>query len=103
MQSYKLFLDDERYPVKPDCMIARTSYDAIYMVTHYGLPVEILFDHDLGELDTAMVFIKWLENYLIESDLKFPAGFNFSVHSQNPVGAENIRCYMYNLIEEFGE
>ena len=26
---YKLFIDDERYPVTPDWFIARNSYDAI--------------------------------------------------------------------------
>ena len=39
--TYKLFIDDERYPVTPDWFIARNSYDAIYAVKEYGLPSEI--------------------------------------------------------------
>lgn len=100
--SYRLFLDDERYPTKPDWFIARTSYDAIHALENFGVPYEIAFDHDLGGSDTAMVFINALENYLIDSGTGLPPAFQFTVHSQNPVGAENIRQRMENLIEYFG-
>lgn len=46
-------------------------------------------DHDLGEQDNAMIFLKWLAN---EYDMeKIPS---FAVHSQNPIGRENIVSYM---------
>ena len=96
---YKLFIDDERYPVKPDWFIARNSYDAIYAVKEYGLPTEIAFDHDLGGIDTSMVFIHFLNDYMIDNNLKFPSGFKYSIHSQNPVGAKNIDVFMMNLME----
>ena len=98
--TYKLFIDDERYPVKPDWFIARNSYDAIYAVKEYGLPSEIAFDHDLGSRDTSMVFLYALSDYMLDSDLKFPSGFKYSVHSQNPVGAKNIDMFMKNFIKE---
>lgn len=100
-QPYRMFIDDERYPTAPDWLIARTSYDAIYFVTTFGMPREIAFDHDLGGSDTAMVFIKWLEQELLEERLTFPDNFRFSVHSQNPIGAKNIQSYMDQLILHF--
>lgn len=99
---YKLFIDDERYPATPDWWVARTSYDAIYALTNYGFPQEIAFDHDLGGQDTAIVFLGWLEDQLIEETLNFPEGFTFSVHSQNPIGAINIKEKMNLLIKYFG-
>ena len=96
---YKLFIDDERYPVTPDWFIARNSYDAIYAVKEYGLPSEIAFDHDLGGCDTSMGFIHFLNDYMIDNNLKFPSGFKYSIHSQNPVGAKNIDVFMMNLME----
>ena len=97
--TYKLFIDDERYPVTPDWFIARNSYDAIYAVKTYGLPSEIAFDHYLGGSDTSMVFIHFLNDYMIDNNLKFPSGFKYSIHSQNPVGAKNIDVFMMNLME----
>ena len=96
---YKLFIDDERYPVTPDWFIARNSYDAIYAVKTYGLPSEIAFDHDLGGRDTSMAFLYALSDYMIDNNLKFPSGFKYSIHSQNPVGAKNIDVFMMNLME----
>lgn len=99
--SYKLFIDDERYPTTPDWMVARTSYDAIWMVENYGMPTEIAFDHDLGGEDTTMVFLKWLEQKLMEEFVAFPANFKYSIHSQNPIGAKNVKLYMEDLLNFF--
>ena len=101
-EMYKMFIDDERYPITPDWFIARNSYDAIYAVKNYGFPNEIAFDHDLGGQDTSMVFVKWLTDYMLDNDIKFPKGFIFSVHSMNPIGAEKIKNYMNNFIDEIG-
>lgn len=100
--NYKLFIDDERFPVTPDWFVARNSFQAIKALDLYGLPSEIAFDHDLGGRDTAITFLKYLENYLLDNGLHFPRGFAFSIHSQNPIGAENIRCFMNSLIEAVG-
>ena len=58
--NYRLFLDDERFPTTPDWYIARNSYQAIYALHNWGIPVEIAFDHDLGGEDTAIRYIKEL-------------------------------------------
>lgn len=99
--TYKLFIDDERNPVTNDWVIARSSFEAIAAVTERGLPVEIAFDHDLGGVDTSRVFIKWLVDYLIDNEAEFAPDFTFSVHSQNPIGADWIRHYMDGLVFMF--
>lgn len=103
MMPYKLFIDDERYPIRPDCMIARTSFDAIYFVQNYGLPIEMMLDHDLGGQDTAMVFLKWFEKFLDETDQTLLKGFTYSIHSQNPIGANAMKLFMEDLILQYGE
>lgn len=100
---WKLFLDDERFPVDPEFCIARNSYDAIWMVKQLGCPVEIAFDHDLSGNDTVMTFLRWFEDAVIDGVIDLPKNFCYSVHSQNPVGAENIRSRMDQLIKHFGE
>lgn len=98
---YKMFIDDERFPVDSDWMIVRSSQEAIDCVVKYGLPQHINFDHDLGGIDTSMKFIGWLIDFMFDNDLKFPLGFTWDVHSQNPVGAKNIRGIMEPLVKEF--
>lgn len=100
--TYRLFIDDERYPVDVDWLIARSSEEAINYVLSFGLPSEIAFDHDLGGEDTTRRFIFWLGGYLVESNEKFPRGFKFTVHSQNPAGVQWITGTVNNLIQHFG-
>lgn len=99
--NYKLFIDDERFPVTDDWVIARTSKEAIVATVMMGMPVEISFDHDLGGDDTSRVFIRWLVDALLDEIVTIPEGFSFSVHSQNPIGAEWIRHTMNGIIKEF--
>ena len=100
--TYRLFIDDERFPVTPDWFVARNSFQAIKALELYGLPQEIAFDHDLGGQDTSISFINALESELIDRNLKFPKGFEYTVHSQNPIGAANIISKMDSLIDYFG-
>lgn len=100
--AYKLFIDDERFPATPDWFVARNSYQAIKALELYGIPQEIAFDHDLGGQDASIVFIKHLEDYLIDNGLRLPKGFVYTVHSQNPVGSTNITSKMDGLIDYFG-
>ena len=106
--SYKLFLDDERdspcdntkcvtgVPV-PKWVIARSSSEAIELVKTKGIPSFISFDHDLGGDDTAMKFIWFLINSHIEGSIEaFPT--SYYVHSQNPIGVENIKGLMESYI-----
>lgn len=101
VSNYKLFIDDERFPTTPDWFVARTSEQAITAVKNYGFPKEIAFDHDLGNDDTAINFLNFLPNYFIDNDCKFPEGFKYSIHSQNPVDKENIDSKMKQLLKYF--
>jgi hypothetical protein len=91
--SWALFLDDERFPVDPSKFrIARSSEEAIQVCQDLGFPTFITFDHDLGGDDTSMRFLDWL--IMADMDSGFtalPEDFSFDVHSQNPVGRDNIR------------
>ncbi|MCK9530418.1 MAG: hypothetical protein M0R77_07645 [Gammaproteobacteria bacterium] len=100
---YKLFIDDERFPIDPHWFVARNSFEAIKAIDLYGIPQEIAFDHDLGGQDTAIIFINWLEDKLVEGVYNLPQGFIWSVHSQNPIGAKNIQARMEDLADYFGE
>jgi hypothetical protein len=99
--TYTLFIDDIRNPVDETNIIARSSVEAIAIVSERGMPEFIHFDHDLGEDDTSIIFINWLTNQLIEDKLTIPNNFNYSIHSQNPVGAQNIKSKMDALIKHF--
>lgn len=106
---YKLYLDDLRYPdLHPDWRIARNYHDAVWMVTNYGMPYFISFDHDLNDFVdlythrlefTGYDFVKWFCNWVIDNDVCLN-DFDYWVHSANPVGAENIRRYMANFIKD---
>jgi hypothetical protein len=99
--SYKLFIDDERFPVSDDWVIVRTSQEAIDYVREHGFPTFISFDHDLGGDDTSIVFINWLTEQLIDLHLTIPKNFDYYVHSQNSVGVVNIRSKIEQLIRYF--
>ncbi len=99
---YKLFIDDERFPVQDDWLVARSSADAMSYVDKYGFPEEIAFDHDLGGEDTSMKFIHMLIDEYYDRPNEIPKNFTFSVHSQNPVGKENITQLMNAFLAEIG-
>ena len=46
--TYKMFIDDERFPKTDDWTIVRSSQEAIDCVLKKGIPSHIAFDHDLG-------------------------------------------------------
>lgn len=98
---WNLFLDDERFPIGNEWVIARSFDDAVWCVTAYGLPGKISFDHDLGPGKTGYDFAKWLCEYIMDTDADIQ-NFQFTIHSQNPVGAVNIQSYMENFIKNFG-
>lgn len=91
---YKLFIDDERFPPDDDpCarwVIARNIKEVQATIEALGFPIYISFDHDLGgDEPSGHDIAKWI----VETDLDgpvIPSGFDFYVHSQNPVGTENI-------------
>lgn len=76
--------------------IARTYDAAVSLCKAQGCPSLISFDHDLGLEDdgsekTGYDLAKWLVETDLDMDGNFiPEGFEFHVHSSNPVGAANI-------------
>jgi len=97
--TYRMFIDDERFPPRneTDWVIVRSSAEAIAFVQEIGVPQFISYDHDLGGDDTSMKFITWMiDAYLDKKISSFPV--NYEVHSQNPVGAKNIRALLDGFI-----
>jgi len=107
--TYKLFIDDERFPPwkeEGEWIIARSSAEAIEIYVTKGPPTLISFDHDLGGEDTSMLFIQWWINHYIDSiergvDKKYLRVMlpEWTVHSQNPVGASNITMTMRSFLK----
>lgn len=97
--TYKLFIDDERFPATDDWVIVRSSQEAIAMIIEYGMPYFISFDHDLGGEDTTIRVIRWIIDSFLDGNLEIHPDFDFYVHSQNPIGAENIRKLMFGFLE----
>lgn len=54
-------------------------------------PTLICFDHDLGEEKTGMDCAKYLVEFCMNNNMKLP---NYTCHSSNPVGRENILSYL---------
>lgn len=61
--SYKLFIDDERFPVHAydDWIIARSFKEVKALVEKIGMPSHVSFDHDLGkDQPTGFDIVKWM-------------------------------------------
>jgi len=101
---WKLYLDDLRTPSDSTFVIARNMADAQKLIMTDGVPTFISFDHDLGMdehgilLPTGYDFAKWLVEMDMDGVIRLGENFDFTVHSQNPVGAENIRAYLSNYL-----
>lgn len=103
---YFLFIDDIRNPnfeSDIEIKIARNSDEAISILKEFGIPYSISFDHDLGGDDTSIIYINALTDYIIDNNIKFSKEFKYYVHSQNPVGAQNIISKMDSLLKYFCE
>ncbi len=100
---YRLFLDDEREPVDGQrYVVARSSDEAMALVLDRGIPLEICFDHDLGGDDTAMRVVYAMCAHMQDHKIQFPNDFSYSIHSQNPVGAERIASFMNSALLHIG-
>lgn len=105
--SYKMFIDDERFPPEgreEEFVIVRTPHEAMKVMASRGCPTFISFDHDLGGEMTSMEVVK----QMIEEDMDklqvsetfIPPEFSYDVHSQNPIGAGNIRGLLNSYLEK---
>ena len=99
---YILFLDDERHPsnMTPGIpvVIARSFDDFVAAILCHDIPVEIHFDHDLGLGKNGHDCARWLTEHLVINELDLPEGFQYFIHSQNPIGARNIDQTMKDLL-----
>lgn len=100
--SYKMFLDDERFPVDKEMnefLIVRTFVEAVKLMETKGCPNYISFDHDLGEGPNGYDLVKWMINKDLDKPGFIPNEFSFYVHSQNPVGKGNIFAQLTRYLE----
>lgn len=103
MASWKLFLDDERHPITDDWVVCRSSVAAQAQILAFGMPMEIAFDHDLGGDDTSVLLIKWIIDRYLDGDLDVPVDLTYTIHSQNPTGAANIKGLLDGFLRHIGE
>jgi len=97
---YRMFIDDERDPPngETDWIVKRCFTGAMHHIYYNGCPDFISFDHDLATHLTGYDVAKELVELDQSGEVKIPKDFAFYVHSQNPVGAENIRKYLSNYL-----
>lgn len=100
----QIFLDDEREPINSlDYVIVRSYSEFIHAVINADERITFIsFDHDLGEdsLD-GMACCKYLVGLDMSRNGKLlDKDFTYYVHSQNPIGKENIEGYLDQYLEE---
>jgi len=89
----QLYLDDLR--PTPEGFDRVYSYEEfVAYLERKGLPDFISFDHDLGEDLSGYDCAKYLVAYCLEHQRSLP---DYQVHSQNPVGRENIERLLENF------
>jgi len=95
MNSKNLYLDDLR--PTPEGFERVYDYEEFTeYISQNGMPDFISFDHDLGLGKTGFDCAKWLVEYCLDNQVSLP---EFTVHSQNPVGKENIEKLLANFIK----
>lgn len=89
----KIYLDDVR--TIPEGFIGLRSFtEFITYIEANGLPDFISFDHDLGLQESGYDCAKWLVAYCLDNEMELQ---DFVVHSQNPVGKQNIASLLSNF------
>ena len=89
----QLYLDDLR--PTPEGFDRVYSYEEfVDYLEKEGLPDFISFDHDLGEDLSGYDCAKYLVEYCLAHQRPLP---DYQVHSQNPVGKENIERLLENF------
>lgn len=98
----KLWIDDDagkpgieswRNPPDASWTVAHSSDEAINLTIAHGFPAEMDLDHDLGDGDTVMNYLKWL------ADVYYDRTPVWKVHSRNPEGAKNIVAFLNSWIK----
>lgn len=111
MKPWILFLDDIRHPSDDQINFQRqlghplrtaaSTERAKDLVKVLGMPTHMMLDHDLGGDDTVMRFLSWLAyEYALTSEISsIPT---YSIHSDNPVGRQNIQSFMTSWRKSHG-
>lgn len=89
----KLYLDDLR-PTPADYERVYDYDGFVEFIGLNGLPDFISFDHDLGLGKTGYDCAKFMVEYCLDNNI---IKINYTVHSQNPVGKENIEGLLNNF------
>lgn len=88
-----LFLDDVR--PTPNGFYRVYDYKGFTgFILKNGMPDFISFDHDLGEGRSGFDCAKFLVEYCLDHNIPW---IHFQVHSQNPVGKQNIESLLHNF------
>ena len=101
----RIFIDDERMPAKggkPWTIIRSWKEwiefsEVLKTSKRKELPNHVSFDHDLGDTMFNMTGLDIAKDMIeldMDEELTFPKDFTWVVHSQNPVGAENIKMLL---------
>jgi hypothetical protein len=94
--TYKMFIDDLKFPPSDDWVVCRSMDEVVDSVKRNGCPSMVSFDHDLGwdeENNQAVPSGADIASWLINYDMMFggmPENFTFVIHSENPIGRDNI-------------
>jgi hypothetical protein len=105
---WKLFLDDERMPIDNTWVICRNLEEVSKELSVRGFPETCSLDHDLGNDvkynqydNSGMGVAKYLIDQILDNRFQLPKNFTCYVHSQNPVGKENIDKYFKSFIKHY--
>ena len=102
MKKWVLFIDDVRVPDE-NTVLARSVPEALHLIRDNGFPSRISFDHDLGDnTETGYDFLNLIIEKVLDKEWQIPNDFSFEVHSDNPVGSENIRLKFNNFLKHQG-
>jgi hypothetical protein len=93
MNPLNLWIDDIRPMPRGYHLWAKTSEEAIEMISSNEPFGHISFDHDLGGEDTSRKVVLWL----CETTGKWPS--TAKVHSMNPIGKQ----WLEGMIARYGE
>jgi 5'-nucleotidase len=97
--SWKLFLDNERYPKNTSWLVARSVDEAKSLISQHGYPAEMSLEYDLGSGNqTGLEFLKSLSDGVLSSwpNLEFPDA-ELDCHSTDPEG----RCKILGQWKSF--
>jgi hypothetical protein len=100
--TWKLWLDDERVPYDETWTWAKSSSEAKQLINTKGIPERMDLDHDLGDEDTGMVFMKWLIKQDMDKKLSIRDMSDVCYHSQNPIGVNNMQGLLNSYLGNFG-